>query len=76
MLGIISVKKEKKNQNMMLCICAIGNLILCVSLKWLTQTTSDFNLININKNQQNAFKISEDKIYNLHVKLYSTNIAT
>ena len=40
------------------------------------KTTSDFNLININKNQQNASKISEDKIYNLHVKLYSTNIAT
>ena len=61
---------------MMLCICAIGNLILCASLKWLTQTTSDFNLINVNKNQQNAFQIDEDKIYNLNVKLYSTNIAT
>ena len=57
---------------MMLCICAIRNLILCVSLKSLTQTTSDFHLINVNKNQQNASKMSEDKIYNL----YSTNIAT
>ena len=56
----------------MLCISAIGNLILCASLKWLTQTTFDFNLINVNKNQQNASKMSEDKIYNL----YSTNIAT
>ncbi len=60
----------------MLCISAIGNLILSASLKWLTQTTSDFNLINVNKNQQNASKISEDKIYNLHVNLYLTNIAT